>query len=159
MNNKRLNYQFISDEKKVAIVILSPPKGIKCICKNCNEQWKTAKYAVLVVIKTKVYPDNLYSYAKDKPAKPSRARWVHSFELIGPDEASRDYCKKTESCEHMNEYSTPVFSSRQKAEKYRNAILASTEFQKNGDTDHGTLRVTWDKTFPKYENGVLEVIG
>ena len=154
-----LNYQFVSAEKKVAIVILSPLKGIKCICKNCHEQWKTAKYAVLVVIKTKKYPDPPFFPDKAESTKPLKAKWVHSFELIGPEEASQDYCRKTESCQHMNEYSTPVFSSRTKAEKYRNEILTSSEFQKNGDTDHGTLRVTWDKTWPKYENGVLEVTG
>jgi len=155
----RLNYRFVSEEKKVAIAILSPKNGIECFCRQCKNQWRTAKFAILVVIKHKLYSGCDWFPGKDEFPEPSKGkvRWVYCFELIGPEEASRDYCRGTEICRHHNEYSTPVLSNKKEAEKFRNEVLNSLSFKGEGDISLSTVRVTWSERWPKYNKGVYKV--
>jgi hypothetical protein len=159
--NKRLNYQFVSPEKEVAIVILSPRGGIECFCHECKELWRTAKYTILVVNKHKLYHGCDWFPGKDDFPMPQvgKFKWVHTFELVGPRESSEDYCRKTDVCRQRNEYSTPVLSTRKEAEKFKNEILDSWPFKKEGSAAHSTMRTTWSKRWPKYEKGVLKIAG
>lgn len=154
----KLNYQFVSPEKKVAIVILSPKGGIKCFCSQCNKIWRTAKHAILVVSTYKLYPGCDWFPGIDEFTIPTvgKFRWVNCFELIGPYDDSVESCARTESCRNHNEGLTPVLSTTAEAKKLKNEVLNSKDFKERGYTLIGRVSVTL-KTQPKYNNGMYEV--
>lgn len=154
----KLNYQFVSPEKKVAIFILSPRDGIKCFCSQCKKLWRVAKHAILVVSKHKLYCNCDWFSGIDEFTMPpvGKFRWVYCFELIGPYDNSIELCARTEACRNHNEGLTPVLSTLMEAKRFKNEVLNSKEFKERGYASNSVVSVIL-KTYPKYNKGIYEI--